>query len=425
MPAELGTINSRVGQWIKNFAIYAYFFSTLFIVFFSVHAVQKWPSLWAQGAISLACIVPAIAVLFKVGPDLIRSKKWSVEIKFVLIIVVLGLINICFSENQWESFKGMGLFLMSGILVFAVSYFVLNSRQAQEAFFYLCSFCFCVLLIFGAFEFFQQIRSSGEKILLLSSNPIPAGSLLVLLSVGPLFMFVQAEKKGGKIFWGSCLLAGIILIILIGQKGPVLALIVMAFVGIIGFRKASLVLILSALVIVGIGYQFKNDIPLQYKKQISKFETVLIRMEFYHVALDVVKEKPIFGLGFNSSLSRFIPSDYEAKIYSKQAGYAFYGATAGIRVFDNMFLCFLGEMGGAFTLVYMGLFAYILKNIVLNRENSAFDRVQVSLLLMVIAGFFAHSMTFDSLKYPHLNWIFHSILGLMAHSQAFGQTEND
>jgi len=422
---ELETQTLGVSPLNKNFPIIVYFISTLFMVFFSVHAVQRWPGHWAQVAISLACILPAIVVFFKMGPELIKNKKRPLEIKFVLIIVVLGLINICFSENQWESFKGMGLFLMSGILVFAVSYFVLNSRQAQEAFFYLCSFCFCVLLIFGAFEFFQQIRSSGGKILLLSSNPIPAGSLLTLLSVGPLFMFVQAEKKGGKVFWGSCLLAGIILIILIGQKGPVLALIVMAFVGIIGLRKASLVLILLALVIVGIGYQFKNDVPLQYKKQISKLETVLIRMEFYHVALDVVKEKPIFGLGFNSSLSRFIPPDYEAKIYSKQAGYAFYGATAGIRVFDNMFLCFLGEMGGAFTLVYMGLFAYILKNIAFNRENSAFDRVQVSLLLLVIAGFFAHSMTFDSLKYPHLNWIFHSILGLMAHSQAFGQTEND
>jgi O-antigen ligase len=393
------------------------------MVFFSVHAVQRWPGHWAQVAISLACILPAIVVFFKVGPELIKNTKLPLEIKFVLIIVVLGLINICFSENQWESFKGMGLFLMSGILVFAVSYFVLNSRQAQEAFFYLCSFCFCVLLIFGAFEFFQQIRSSGERILLLSSNPIPAGSLLILLSVGPLFMFVQAEKKGGKVFWGSCLLVGIILIILIGQKGPVLALIVLAFVGVIGFRKASLVLILLALIIVCIGYQFENSVPLQYKKQILKFETVLIRMEFYHVALDVVKEKPIFGLGFNSSLSRFITPYYEGKIFSKLEGYSFYGATAGIRVFDNMFLSFLCEMGGLFTLVYIGLFAYTLKNIVINRENSAFDNIPISLLLMVIAGFLAHSMTFDSLKYPHLNWLFHSILCLMAHSQAFRQTE--
>jgi hypothetical protein len=122
MSAELGTINSRVGQSAQNFEIYAYFFSTLFMVFFSVHAVQKWPSLWAQGTITLACIVPAMAVLFKVGPDLIGNKKWSVEIKFVLIIVVLGLFNICFSENQFASFKGMGLFLMSGVLVFSISY---------------------------------------------------------------------------------------------------------------------------------------------------------------------------------------------------------------------------------------------------------------------------------------------------------------
>jgi len=147
---ELETQTLGASPLNKNFPIIVYFISTLFMVFFSVHAVQRWPGHWAQVAISLACILPAIVVFFKVGPELIKNKKRPLEIKFVLIIVVLGLINICFSENQWESFKGMGLFLMSGVLVFAVSYFVLNSRQAQEAFFYLCSFCFCVLLILVA-----------------------------------------------------------------------------------------------------------------------------------------------------------------------------------------------------------------------------------------------------------------------------------
>ena len=142
MPAEPETITSKVFQPNKNFTISVYFLSTLFMVFFSVHAVQKWPSLWAQGAISLACILPAIMVLFKVAPDLIRNEKWPIENKLVLIIVVLGIINICFSENQFASLKGMGLFLMSGMLAFSVSYSLFNSKQAQKRFFYLCSFAF-------------------------------------------------------------------------------------------------------------------------------------------------------------------------------------------------------------------------------------------------------------------------------------------
>ncbi len=421
MSSELEIKTLEVSQLNKNFSIVVYFFSTLFMVFFSVHAVQKWPGLWAQVAISLACILPAIVVLVKVGPDRIINKKWPVEIKFVLIIVVLGLLNICFSENQLASFKGMGLFLMSGILAFCVSYFLFGSKQAQKGFFYLCSFCFVVLLVFGALEFAQQINVSKGRILLLSSNPIPAGSLLILLLIGPLTLAAQAENRWQKFFWGSCLLAGIILIILIGQRGPILALIVMAFIGVMKYRKGAWVFLIFSMIVVGICYQFEDNIPIRFKSQLLKKETVLVRMEFYHVALDVVREKPIFGLGFNSSLSRFIPYDYESKIYSEQGGSSFYGMTSGVKVFDNMFLSSLGEMGGLFTLAYMGLFAYILKNIILGRKTNA----NVSLLMIVIAGFFVHSMTFDSLKYPHLNWIFHSFLGLMAHSQTFGRIEND
>ena len=425
MPAELGTINSRVGQWIKNFAIYAYFFSTLFMVFFSVHAVQKWPSLWAQGAISLACIVPVIAVLFKVRPDLIGSKKWPVEIKFVLIIIVLGLLNICFSENQLASFKGMGLFLMSGILVFSISYFLFNSKQAQKGFFYLCSFCFVVLLVFGSFEFIQQINIPGKRILLFSSNPIPAGSLLILLSIGPLVLAAQAENRWEKFFWASCLLAGIVLIFLIAQRGPILALIAMIFVGAMICRNGAWVLLLVALVLAGMGYQFRDSALLLYKEKLLKKETVLVRMEFYYIALDVLKEKPVFGLGFNPSLLRFIHADYEPKIYPKDGKISFFSMARGINVFDNMFLSLVGEMGGLFALAYIGFLAYVLKNIGLVRSENANVRVHASLLLIVVAGFLLHSLTFDSLKYPHLNWIFHSLLGLMAHSQVFGQTKND
>jgi hypothetical protein len=425
MPAKLGTINSRAGQLINKISVTAYLFFTFFMVFFSVHAVQKWPGLWAPGTISLACIIPAIAVLFKVGPDLIGSNKWPIEIKFVLIIVVLGLLNICFSENQLASFKGMGLFLMSGILVFSISYFLFNSRQAQKSFFYLCSFCFLVLLVFGSFEFIQQINVPGKRILLFSSNPIPAGSLLILLSIGPLVLAAQAESRWEKFFWAFCLLAGILLIFLIAQRGPILALIVMIFFGTMICRNGAWVLIMVALVLAGIGYQFRDSALLIYKEQLLKKETVLVRMEFYYIALDVLKEKPVFGLGFNPSLLRFIPADYEPKIYPNDGKSSFVSMAQGINVFDNMFLSLVGEMGGLFALAYIGFLAYILRNIRLVRNKNINVRVHASLLAIVLVGFLLHSMTFDSLKYPHLNWIFHSLLGLMAHTQVFGQIKND
>jgi hypothetical protein len=356
---------------------------------------------------------------------LVGGEKWPVEIKFVLIIVVLGLLNICFSENQLASFKGMGLFLMSGILVFSISYFLFNSKQAQKGFFYLCSFCFVLLLVFGSIEFIQQINVPGKRILLFSSNPIPAGSLLILLSIGPLVLAGQAGNRWEKFFWTFCLLTGILLIFLIAQRGPILAVIVMIFVGAIISRNGAWVLILFALVLAGIGYQFRDSALLLYKEQLLNKDTVLVRMEFYYIALDVMREKPVFGLGFNSPLTRFVPYDYKSRIYSEYGERSFFQMTRGVEVFDNMLLSFMGEMGGLFALAYAGFLGYVLKNIGLVRSGNANVRAHTSLLLIVVVGFFLHSLTFDSLKYPHLNWMFHSLLGLMANAQVFGKTDND
>jgi len=137
-------------------------------------------------------------------------------------------------------------------------------------------------------------------------------------------------------------------------------------------------------------------------------------MEFYHIAIEILKEKPIFGLGFNSSLSRFIPQDYKPKTYPANGKDSFQSMIAGVHVFDNMALSFLGESGGFFAMAYAGLILYLMIIVFHSVKSNSHDKVQTLLVLVVLAGFITHSMTFDSLKYPHLNWIFHSLLGVIA-----------
>ena len=83
----------------------------------------------------------------------------------------------------------------------------------------------------------------------------------------------------------------------------------------------------------------------------------------------------------------------------------------GVTVFDNMALTFLGETGGLFSAAYFCLIFYLIKNKATYCLED--EKRQFVLFLIVLTGFLAHSMTFDSLKYPHLNWIFHSFLGLL------------
>jgi hypothetical protein len=408
-------LNENIRQQVKNPSVLVFFISTLFMVFFSIQAIQNWPSQWAQMVITLACILPALALTIRNWTSIVQNKKWPVEGKFISIIVILGTLNICFSEDRMASFKGMGLFLISGILVFGVSFFLFKSRQTQKAFLYLCSFSFIALSVYGLFEFSQQMNIPGKRILLFSANPIPAGSLLILLSIGPMSLLASSKSNWARLFWVFSLLTGALLITLIAQRGPALAMIVIVFFMAGGKRKGIWLFTLVALTLVGIGHQLSDRIPSQLKNELLRKETILVRMEFYHIALEVIREKPIFGLGFNSPISRFIPSDYEPKIYPAGGGdNSFTNMVSGVHVFDNMALCFLGETGGFFTMAYIGLGLYLILNIFIFRKHHSENYAKTLLIIGVLAGFAVHSLTFDSLKNPHLNWIFHSLLGLIA-----------
>jgi len=84
------------------------------------------------------------------------------------------------------------------------------------------------------------------------------------------------------------------------------------------------------------------------------------------------------------------------------------------KTFENIVLCGLVEMGGLFSITYIALIIYLLRNLFRYTRDDSKNRLRAKLLLIPLAGFFIHSMSFDSLAYPHLNWLFHSYLGLMA-----------
>lgn len=412
--------NPEIRQATKDYPFLAYCLSTIFMVFVSIYAIQNWPNLWAQAFISFACLVTLLLTVQREFPALNNRKKWPVEIKIVLSILVLGALNICYSENNWQSLKGMGLFLMSGILVFFVTFFLFRSEKNRNFFLILCTLCFFTLIIYGFFEFLQQSENITKRILLFSSNPIPAGSLLILLSFGPLSL-LNLHKSGWKrnVLILSLIL-GVFVTILIGQRGPLLAIFTMLFFWIATNRKGIWFFLLTTFMAAGAVYQFGDQIPAKYKSRMLNKETLQVRLEFFPIALEVLKEKPLFGLGFNSSLSRFIPGDYEPKIFPRNEKYSFYDMVNKLNIFDNMALTFLGETGGLFSVAYIFLIVYLIKNKTSVNRN-ADERMRCSVLLIVLTGFLAHSMTFDSLKYPHLNWVFHSLLGLLAQREETNQ----
>jgi len=137
MNSNQGTNDSRWERW-GTVAFLVYCASTIFIVFFSTSAVQIWPYPWNRLSILVACLLPLLLALVWKIQNLIRDKKLEKQLLFIPIIIILGILNIVFSEDQSITLKVMALFLISGIGIFAVTSYLLTTKFRQKIFLWLC-----------------------------------------------------------------------------------------------------------------------------------------------------------------------------------------------------------------------------------------------------------------------------------------------
>lgn len=87
---------------------------------------------------------------------------------------------------------------------------------------------------------------------------------------------------------------------------------------------------------------------------------------------------------------------------------------ASLQTLNNLFLTGLVELGTAMTLLYGGLVLFILvrysRRLRSWPQSSPLDWYRA----LVLLGFAIHSLTYDSLLFPPLNWLFHVQVGIMA-----------
>jgi hypothetical protein len=384
------------------------------MIFFSVKAVQTWPSPWNRISILCGCLIPVFLLLAS------KISEWTrhwipFKKKFLLpsVIIILGLLNIVFSEDQAVTLKVMILFIISGIAVFIVTSAILNSKFRRKTFLGICWASYVVLCIYGLVEF-----KVSKSILLLSNNPIPAGSLLILLSAGPIAIF-RSRSNTIRILSILSICLGIFVIIMIGKRGPVLGLFAMASVFVLLLPwKSKLLIFLSAIFMIVIGYQMRDHLSPQLTKPIIKSGSTLLRTENYFFAYTIWAQNPVFGIGLHSPLYPYIDS-YHPLIYRNERHQIFSSYVKENKTFENILLCGFVEMGTLFSIAYITLIAIIFKNMYGHVRKHPEKKLQAVLLLTPLFGFFVHSMTFDSILYPHLNWLAHSLLGLAAN---FGET---
>ena len=129
-------------DFLKNtkLLIWLYCLSTVFMIFFSISAIKNWPNHWAQISIVVACMFPGLMIL--ASSDACRNNDNSsrYDVMLILILFFLGGVNILLSEARWESLKGMGLFLMSGVWIYSVTRILFRKKFSCKVFCWLCAF---------------------------------------------------------------------------------------------------------------------------------------------------------------------------------------------------------------------------------------------------------------------------------------------
>jgi hypothetical protein len=360
---------------------------------------------------SIIYIFPWLMLWLAYSWQVVANREHRLEILFIVSIIILGLVNVLLSDSPSNSLSPMRTLLLTGIFALWTSMFLLTDQRRRKGFDCFCAGALAVIIL-GEMIVYGVWGNYGPGVFqVLTLHLIPFGTLIILLSTGPVRL-IRSENSTAKLLGWLLILLGGSLIFLLHKRGTWLALAAMLAVGMIYLVRRQRYLLISLLLVVGL------ILPLQAKSRFARLDptighyiTILHRLELYNFALHVWKTHPIMGIGLRSFTHEQYLTDYQPL---NPALHDFPRAVATIQTFDNMGLTALVELGSLMTLLYFGLVIGIVvrycRKLWLSPEPSTLGWYRV----LVLLGWGIHSLSYDSLLFPSINWLFHVQLGIMA-----------
>jgi hypothetical protein len=341
----------------------------------------------------------------------LQVRKVPKEIIWLFSLFALGLTGSFLTADKWTSFKSIILFLAAGPLIFVGTRYLFELKKNQEAFLWTNSLIFLCLCLFGIYEHnFNQ--SDFDAILLFSGNPLPAGTLLILLSASPMVLLRDSYSWKIKFMLSASLIIALGLIILSAKKSHMLGLIVIFLCLIFLIKRNYLKFLMGFIFIFAIVLYFSDPTLSKYKSLSNLNSSILLRAENYFFGLHIFKKNPVWGVGFKSDMAQHL-EDYKLKFPDKIIKSKYHDFIKHEKTFENIFLAFLVEWGFLFSFVYFS--GLVIISITSWKKIRAPPKDSARILIVsVLAGFTAISLTFDTLRAPDINWAFHSLLGLIA-----------
>ena len=389
-------------EWPKTLTLIVFMTSGTFILFSDLLLKYKQ---FSPDEIVFIFILPWVMLWSFLFCDVLLSKQHRIEIMIMTIIIILGIINVSMSDNIYQSFFTMRIFILSGIIPLWISMFIIADDRSRKLIYY---FCCSWLLIIAIVEIVNYLFTNNDLIFI--NHAIPLGTLVILLFVGPLSILLSNQKRL-KIFSLFLVFIGLIIITLTDKRGTFLAIggMSLAWIYYSYIRGSVYVITLLLISIVGlfIGWQYYRALD----KKIPYHNSILHRLELYPFALHVYKKHPFFGTGLRAFSHDIYLKDYQVHNQSLDS---FSVTVNKLQTFDNMALTGFVELGSIMTICYLGLIFYIIFRYCRNTQPFSLNHKKEFVLLLPLLGLAIHSMTYDSLIFPQINWLFHVQLGILA-----------
>ena len=338
-----------------------------------------------------------------------RDHRW--EILLIISIIILGIINVPLSDSPAKSLTPMRNFLLTGIFALWTSMFLFTDLRRRQVFDWFCAGALAIILPVEILVWLIRGNYGQSVFQIFTLHPIPLGTVVILLSPGPMRL-LATKNSAARLLGGLLLLLGGILIFLTHKRGTWLALAAMLLIWIIYLVRRRRSLMVTLLLLIAL------LLPLETKRQIARLDpnipryvSVLHRLELYPFALHIWRMHPFMGIGLRAFNHENYLADYQ--LHNK-ALVGFPQQIVALQTFDSTLLTGLVEFGTVMTLFYLTLLALIMvrycRSLRSSPESSPLDWYRV----LVLLGFAIHSLTYDSLLVPPVNWLFHVQMGILA-----------
>jgi O-antigen ligase len=368
-------------------------------------------NLFSRYSKSIIFIFPWLMLWLAYSWEVVGNRDHRWEILLIVSIIILGILNVPFSDSPSKSLTPMRNFLLTGIFALWTSMFLFTDQWRRQVFDWFCAGALVVILPVEIINRLVYGNYGPHVFQIFTLHPIPLGTAIILLSPGPVRL-IATKNFTARLLGLLLVLLGIVLIFLTHKRGTWLALAAMLLAWIIYLVRRRRYLILTLLLLVTL------ILPLETRRQIARLDpnvpryvSVLHRLELYPFALHIWRIHPFMGIGLRAFNHENYLADYQQ--HNKSLG-NFPQKILTLQTFDNTLLTGLVEFGTVMTLFYLTLVTLILvkycRRLRSVPESSPLDWYRV----LVLLGFAIHSLTYDSPLVPPVNWLFHVQMGILA-----------